>query len=347
MEQLINENTIHNNNRVILHEHNVVDYIDRTILISNYNTRYTTRKVELKVRCKKDYFIDLMEKELKNIVVIDVSKYRGIILQDVPYGTNFINLTNSGSDLTKVTIAGSKDFINEVKAIVDKNLECVDYMVKWYYQESNDRLKNTILALDLTNLPVDEMYPWLKVPLTEYYENFLNSRENILLLIGPPGTGKTTFIRGLIKHSKATVSLSYDEKALNMDSLFINFFEDTTSNILLIEDADTHVKSRESGNELMKRFLNVADGISSDVNKKIVFSTNLPNIKDIDSALIRPGRCFDVLQFRKLEIEELNKLAKKLDINKEVNTSMILAEFFSHINEVRERSNVNSRFGFI
>lgn len=129
--------------------------------------------------------------------------------------------------------------------------------------------------------------------------------------------------------------------------LFINFFEDITSNILLIEDADTYVKSRESGNELIKRFLNVADGISSDVNKKIVFSTNLPNIKDIDSALIRPGRCFDVLQFRKLEIEELNKLAKKLDINKEVNTSMILAEFFSHTNEVRERSNVNSRFGFI
>ena len=129
--------------------------------------------------------------------------------------------------------------------------------------------------------------------------------------------------------------------------LFINFFEDITSNILLIEDADTYVKSRESGNELIKRFLNVADGISSDVNKKIVFSTNLPNIKDIDSALICPGRCFDVLQFRKLEIEELNKLAKKLDINKEVNTSMILAEFFSHTNEVRERSNVNSRFGFI
>ena len=77
--------------------------------------------------------------------------------------------------------------------------------------------------------------------------------------------------------------------------LFINFFEDITSNILLIEDADTYVKSRESGNELIKRFLNVADGISSDVNKKIVFSTNLPNIKDIDSALIRPGRCFEVL----------------------------------------------------
>jgi hypothetical protein len=149
------------------------------------------------------------------------------------------------------------------------------------------------------------------------------------------------------KHANTMASICYDEAVLSMDELFISFFNNDESNILLIEDADTHIKSRESGNELMKRFLNVADGIYANFGKKIVFTTNLPNIREVDSALIRPGRCFDVLQFRKLEVEELNRLAKKLGIEKKVNTSMTLAEFFSHTNEVRERSNVNSRFGFI
>jgi ATP-dependent 26S proteasome regulatory subunit len=28
------------------------------------------------------------------------------------------------------------------------------------------------------------------------------------------------------------------------------------------------------------------------VRRKIIFSTNLPNVGDLDDALVRPGRCF-------------------------------------------------------
>jgi len=72
---------------------------------------------------------------------------------------------------------------------------------------------------------------------------------------------------------------------------------------LLLEDADVAVASREDGNPTMSLMLNILDGVASS-NKRIVVSTNLPNLNKIDEALIRPGRCHDVLTFRKLIVRE-------------------------------------------
>ena len=48
---------------------------------------------------------------------------------------------------------------------------------------------------------------------------------------------------------------------------------------------------------------------------KMIFSTNLPSIRDVDSALVRPGRCFDILTFDTLNVEQANNLAKRLGVN--------------------------------
>lgn len=48
----------------------------------------------------------------------------------------------------------------------------------------------------------------------------------------------------------------------------------------------------------MHRFLAIADGVVRAQGRKIIFTTNLPNISDIDEALVRPGRAFDVLRTR-------------------------------------------------
>lgn len=60
----------------------------------------------------------------------------------------------------------------------------------------------------------------------------------------------------------------------------------------MIEDADHLLKPRCDGNEHVHRFLTIADGVVRSQGRKIIFSTNLPNVGDLDDALIRPGRCF-------------------------------------------------------
>jgi hypothetical protein len=64
----------------------------------------------------------------------------------------------------------------------------------------------------------------------------------------------------------------------------------------------------------MHKFLNVGDGLVTAANKKMIFSTNLPSIKDIDPALIRPGRCFDIVHFDTLTQEQATVLAGKVGI---------------------------------
>ena len=64
----------------------------------------------------------------------------------------------------------------------------------------------------------------------------------------------------------------------------------------------------------MHKFLNVGDGLVTTRNKKLIFSTNLPSVSDIDPALIRPGRCYDILHFGELNQEQAEKLATRCGV---------------------------------
>jgi hypothetical protein len=80
----------------------------------------------------------------------------------------------------------------------------------------------------------------------------------------------------------------------------------------VIEDSDLLLKARTSGNEEMHRFLATADGVARSQGRKIIFTTNLPNVTDIDDALTRPGRCFGLRNLRSLTPEEAQSLARRI-----------------------------------
>ncbi|MGJ3449112.1 hypothetical protein, partial [Enterobacter sp. PTB] len=73
--------------------------------------------------------------------------------------------------------------------------------------------------------------------------------------------------------------------------------------------------SRNDGNKLISKFLNTADGILPNNKKKLIFTTNLPNIRDVDKALVRPGRCFDVLEIGYLNKEQAAKIADYIQVD--------------------------------
>jgi SpoVK/Ycf46/Vps4 family AAA+-type ATPase len=183
--------------------------------------------------------------------------------------------------------------------------------IEWIYSSEGNSITIPLMS---EKLPISEMYPFLgEEDIASYYDRYLNSDASILLLIGPPGTGKTTFIRGLLHHAEKNAIVTYDEKILERDYVFARFIEDDFG-VMVIEDADNFLKSRSEGNTMMHRFLNVGDGLISMRGKKLIFSTNLPSIRDIDPALIRPGRCFDIITFDNYTIDEAKKLANKIGV---------------------------------
>jgi hypothetical protein len=165
--------------------------------------------------------------------------------------------------------------------------------------------------------PFSEAYPTLPEPLAEFIARYLASPETVLILQGPPGTGKTRLVRAILaamsarKEDSAKVLYTADMRALENDEIFVDFLTGS-HDAFVIEDADHLLMARANGNVDLHRFLAVADGVVRAQGRKIIFTTNLPNVGDIDDALVRPGRCFATVRTRALERGEAESLLRRL-----------------------------------
>ena len=113
------------------------------------------------------------------------------------------------------------------------------------------------------------------------------------------------------KRDSARIMYTADRGALENDEIFVEFITGS-HDAFVVEDADHILTPRADGNDNLHRFLCIADGVVRALGRKIIFTTNLPNIGDIDEALLRPGRCFAVLRTRNLERPEAQRLLTKV-----------------------------------
>jgi len=234
-----------------------------------------------------------------------------------------------GRGKIQVEITGSPEEVAVWLGWFNMNFTKAENMIEWVYNARGDGI-----SVPLNYRPgIRAAYPWIDetfVNLTDYIDEYIDSEASVLILIGPPGTGKTTFIKNMIHRSKANAKVAYDPNVISQDDFFAGFIADETR-FLVMEDADEFLRSRTDGNSMMHKFLNVSDGLISASDKKLVFSTNLPSINDIDEALMRPGRCFDVLQFRKLTREEAQAVLDEVGSTATIpdGKEISLAELFS------------------
>lgn len=254
--------------------------------------------------------------------------------------------TYTSSNTVDFTFHASFDRIDEIKDIIREHFEEINVYISWVYDSHGS---TATVPIDNALLPVDEMYPFLgDESLDSYYNRFMKSSASILILIGPPGGGKTSFIRGYLSATESSALVTYDQKILERDTIFSAFI-DGNSPVLVIEDADLFLSSRKEGNEMMHKFLNVGDGLVTVKGKKMIFSTNLPSIKDIDEALLRPGRCFDILHFDNLNREQAERLTSKLNLGynfTDAKDEFSVAELFSGTKNSATKS-PKTGFGFV
>jgi hypothetical protein len=180
----------------------------------------------------------------------------------------------------------------------------------WYYKGSRGTDSASLHVTNDNHMIHNEFYPWLTHGVDTFVDNYLRSNASILVLYGPPGTGKTSFLRYLLTSRGINAAVTYDERILREDSFFVEYLTDEEHNALIVEDADLLLSPRENGqNDMMSKFLNVSDGLVRIANKKLIFTTNITQLSKIDSALLRPGRCFAAVEFRELTSAEASAAA--------------------------------------
>lgn len=240
-----------------------------------------------------------------------------------------------------------------------------------------DNMKHSRVALP-------EYYPYLNGGIDALIKDFIESDDTVLILLGPPGTGKSSAVMAaattlglkpiyannteviqhpdfvdfafgrfddLLFHYQDPIRVR-NEQALDKSAFIENgacptYTEYTVPEdprhgvnvqdencklpLLIIEDADWLMRPRKAGNTAMSNLLQQTDGVTSSTARKIIFNTNLQDIRDIDDGLLRVGRCYTgaPINFRLLTAEEAivaRKAAGLPDFEEVPTKSMSLAE---------------------
>jgi energy-coupling factor transporter ATP-binding protein EcfA2 len=216
------------------------------------------------------------------------------------------------------TPARAEEIRESIYRIVgDQRIRDEMFVLDWHFSGPHGSLSSTSFEEIAHDVLHDEAYPELGAPVKDFITRYLDAEETVLILLGQPGSGKTRLVRTILgemsrrKGDSAEVMYTGDRRALENDEIFVEFITGA-HDAFVIEDADHLLTARSSGNQDLHRFLAIADGVVRAQGRKILFTTNLPNVGDIDEALLRPGRCFATVRTRSLTREEGARLVGRL-----------------------------------
>lgn len=161
-----------------------------------------------------------------------------------------------------------------------------------------------------------------------------DSESGLLILHGKPGTGKTTYIRNLIRELSDKDFLILDSSVFDniTDSSFIQLLLEYKDCVVILEDCESMLADRTDGNNKMASLLNLSDGILGDAfNLKFICTFNA-DINRIDQALLRKGRMKVKYEFKKLSKDKVKVLSDKykLNIPEDKITDMYLSDIFNY-----------------
>jgi hypothetical protein len=180
----------------------------------------------------------------------------------------------------------------------------------------------------------------------------LNSKNktNLVILSGPPGTGKTSFLRYLTsKIKKNIIFISPDLVGQITDPMFIPFLIKNNDTVLIIEDAEPALQARDGSGRTgaVSNVLNLTDGLLSDCLNISIIATFNTGGKDIDQALLRKGRLLKNYKFEKLAVNKSKALLKKLGHGEvEVKEAMSLADIYFYASDNNTQEFKRSTVGF-
>ncbi len=226
----------------------------------------------------------------------------------------------------------------------------IDGFIKYILPKSKKKKQSKINIISQAGSRLDLMEFKFKAPKIDiglnYGEEFLDKHQviierlnkkddkGIILLHSIPGTGKTTYLKYLLSVlKKKIIYVPPHMTNILLDPSFISFIAEHDNSVLVIEDAENILRSREKMDgspSAMSNILNLSDGIMSDCLKIQIICTFNTSLTDIDAALLRKGRLIMSHEFKKLEVVNAQKVADNLKLDFKVLEPMTLGDIYNY-----------------
>lgn len=152
-----------------------------------------------------------------------------------------------------------------------------------------------------------------------YFEGKSSIRPDGMILCGPPGTGKTSFVRclaGEIKCPYAVLNCSELSSAEAITSAFGAFRRYGRDGLIVfLDELDAVAGDRDEDKtpayvERLNLLLEQIDGFKNDPKSKILYIGATNRSSSLDAAIMRDGRLGHLINFRGLNAENRRKLLK-------------------------------------
>ena len=179
------------------------------------------------------------------------------------------------------------------------------------------------------------------LPYERMMEIVNSDTQELMLLHGEPGTGKTSIIKKLMCDNPDVEFIYFDFNLLTSfgDAKIFNFLMEHTNHVLIIEDCEKLFTDRSVGNTYLNSMLNLTDGIIGEAfATKFICTFNCPP-SSIDKAVLREGRLSLIYEFKKLDVDKVRHFIPTAD------KPMTLAEIYVNENNGKNKAN-ERRIGF-
>jgi SpoVK/Ycf46/Vps4 family AAA+-type ATPase len=148
------------------------------------------------------------------------------------------------------------------------------------------------------------------IPYERVKEILSKDGKSLILFYGEPGTGKTTLIKKLINEVERKFIFMDASVVTNIsDNDFIDFLSDNAGSVIVLEDCEKMLVSREqSNNQTIGTVLNLTDGIIGESFEVKFICTFNSDLKFVDDAILRKGRLSLKYEFKKLPVEKVRAI---------------------------------------